>query len=101
MVKLVMFMAQTHHHPNVFRHLPPTQACDTNMCPVDCVFGDWTAWICDAPQQCTRLSPSASGTSTRTRSIATQAMNDGSQCQGPMQEAKPCSTDACQVWQTL
>eukprot|EP01128_Nolandella_sp_AFSM9_P004201 TRINITY_DN1848_c0_g1_i1.p1 TRINITY_DN1848_c0_g1~~TRINITY_DN1848_c0_g1_i1.p1 ORF type:complete len:516 (+),score=77.39 TRINITY_DN1848_c0_g1_i1:195-1742(+) len=67
-----------------------SEDCNTQPCPVDCIWGEWSAFnTCSA--QC------GGGSQSRTRSIATQAANGGSTCAGASTESQPCNTGACPI----
>eukprot|EP01127_Copromyxa_protea_P011653 TRINITY_DN294_c0_g1_i1.p1 TRINITY_DN294_c0_g1~~TRINITY_DN294_c0_g1_i1.p1 ORF type:complete len:1674 (-),score=432.23 TRINITY_DN294_c0_g1_i1:61-4824(-) len=65
-----------------------TQSCNTQACPVNCVWGAWSAW-----STCTATC--GSGTTTSTRVITTQAANGGTACTGSGSQTTTCNTQAC------
>lgn len=67
-----------------------TAACNTTPCPVDCVWGAWSAFgVCSVP--------CGGGTQTRTRAIAIPAAHGGASCSGSDTEFQPCNTFLCAV----
>jgi hypothetical protein len=52
-----------------------TQACNTQACPVDCVYGTWTAY-----GACSTTCGGAGTTMTRTRTVVTNGTNGGIAC---------------------
>jgi hypothetical protein len=69
--------------------LTDTKVCNTDACPVDCVVSEWSNWsACSV--NC------GGGTQQRTRSILTQARNNGISCPELIQ-TKACNTEVCPV----
>ncbi|CAE7251463.1 SSPO [Symbiodinium natans] len=74
--------------------------CNTDPCPVDCVYSDWAEWsVCE---------PYCSGNTTRSRSIVAEAAHGGVACvKEELREQKACANFCmdCQVsdwteWET-
>jgi hypothetical protein len=69
--------------------LSETQACNTQLCAVDCVVSPWSPWgACS--KDC------GGGTQIRTRTIITPAANGGTPCP-ILQEEQSCNTQPCPV----
>jgi hypothetical protein len=66
-------------------HLTETASCDAGPCPVHCTVSEWGSWG-DCSRTC------GTGTHTRTRSIVTDAANEGRVCPILSQE------DQCEVF---
>ena len=66
------------------------QPCNENCCPVDCKWGQWTAWG-SCPVTC------GGGTWTSTRVIGQEAVCGGSNCTGNSTRDQPCNTNCCPV----
>jgi len=64
--------------------------CDNAACPVDCVYGDWTAW-----KQCSTTC--GTGTQHRSREVQSPAENGGLPCQGSTDDAQDCTERPCPV----
>ncbi|XP_059154874.1 sushi, von Willebrand factor type A, EGF and pentraxin domain-containing protein 1-like [Physella acuta] len=64
-----------------------TEICNTGC--EDCKWNEWTQWTCDVT--------CGSGTATRTRSVASVAVNGGLSCQGPKVNTKLCKLAVCPV----
>jgi len=58
--------------------------------PVDCTFAPWSQWL-----ECSATC--STGQRERARTMATEAQNGGSSCQGPLSEMKQCDGGACPV----
>jgi hypothetical protein len=84
--------------PLLLNNAPTAQACETDACPVDCQWGEWAAWTCDAPSNCNGQNPIAAGISTRNRVVTVPAANGGKKCRGSSVETKDCSVDTCLVF---
>merc|ERR1711862_633252 len=65
------------------------QNCNTNICPVDCVVGEWGSW-----STCTKNC--GTGMQTRTKRITTQQAGMGAACGSTSQEQN-CNTNVCPV----
>ncbi|GFS05116.1 SCO-spondin [Elysia marginata] len=65
------------------------QTCNTQPCPIDGYFGDWSAW-----GQCSVSC--GGGTQTRDRSCIAPK-HEGKDCQGPSNETQDCNTQPCPV----
>ena len=64
--------------------------CNLGLCPIDCVPEDWT----DNWSECSK--PCGGGTQTRTRGIASNALNGGS-CNVERTQSRECNTQPCPV----
>ena len=69
--------------------LQENRACNTHLCPRDCVVTPFSAW-----STCT--ASCGNGTQTRSRSITTSPAHGGVACPN-LQEDRACSTQACPV----
>ena len=67
-----------------------TRGCTGPPCPVDCVMGEWGSWS-ECSETC------GSGTQDRTRTIVTQAANDGTACPSNLTQTQTCNTQPCPV----
>eukprot|EP01012_Entosiphon_sulcatum_P049575 TRINITY_DN6820_c0_g1_i6.p1 TRINITY_DN6820_c0_g1~~TRINITY_DN6820_c0_g1_i6.p1 ORF type:complete len:7637 (+),score=112.47 TRINITY_DN6820_c0_g1_i6:5459-28369(+) len=68
-------------------HLSEYQECNAQLCPIDCLVGQWTPWS-DCTLKC------GGGITTRSRPVQVAASNGGLQC--PVTEEKQsCNSDAC------
>ena len=65
------------------------QPCNTNGCPMDCQWGQWTAW-----ESCTKTC--GGGTQTAKREVRKEA-KDGGNCPGSSTRNQPCNTNGCPV----
>ncbi|CAG5122853.1 unnamed protein product, partial [Candidula unifasciata] len=65
------------------------QACNTQPCPVDGVFGEWTTWT-----TCTLTC--GAGTQVRTRSCI-GPYHGGRNCQGSFNETQKCNEQPCPI----
>jgi hypothetical protein len=65
-----------------------SSACNTQACPVHCVWEDWTDFS-ECSVSC------GGGKQSRTRIEAVNAANNGNQCQGEASENQDCNTNAC------
>eukprot|EP01134_Creolimax_fragrantissima_P000840 CFRG0840T1 len=70
--------------------LNETQVCNDQLCPIDCVVGDWTTWG-DCSTSCGN-----SGVKHRSREILTPPANGGSLC-GSLSENIECPDTPCPV----
>jgi len=66
------------------------RACGTEGCPVDCEWGDWSAW-----SGCSRSC--GGGVLKRRRQTTVAAAFGGSPCQGQPEVTEPCNTQGCPV----
>jgi hypothetical protein len=67
----------------------PGSTCEPNLCAVDCVLSDWSAWgACSVP--------CGGGTRIRTRTVLVPAANGGAAC-GVLEESENCNTQPCPV----
>eukprot|EP00933_Yihiella_yeosuensis_P057696 TRINITY_DN5769_c1_g2_i1.p1 TRINITY_DN5769_c1_g2~~TRINITY_DN5769_c1_g2_i1.p1 ORF type:complete len:1326 (+),score=179.83 TRINITY_DN5769_c1_g2_i1:153-4130(+) len=64
--------------------------CNTQECPRNCVWGEWTPW-----SQCSTTC--GGGKSTRFRDVAITAKNGGDACEGRGNESVDCSSTECPV----
>lgn len=69
-----------------------TVACNTQPCPIDCKFSDWSAWSsCNAT--------CGGGAQNRTRSIVRAGRYGGQRCRDmadpALQQTRPCATQPC------
>jgi len=64
------------------------KACDLEICPLDCQWGDWSEW-----GNCSRTCDS--GAQLRNRSIVSPKQGEGGDCDGHFEENRPCSQEAC------
>jgi len=69
--------------------LSQTQACNTQLCPVDCVVNSWSAW-----SSCTATC--GGGQQTRSRTVKVQAANGGNACPS-LDESQECNKHACPI----
>jgi hypothetical protein len=69
--------------------LKDTRACNTDVCPVNCVVGEWSNW-----GTCTKSC--GGGLQERTRSIITQPQGNGTSCP-EVRQTRECNTDVCPV----
>ena len=67
-----------------------TQQCNTQSCPVNCVWNHWSSWS-DCSKSCN------SGHQTRERTIAQQANSWGEPCTGEPTQTQQCNTQSCPV----
>lgn len=66
------------------------QDCNKHPCPVDCIWGNWSAWSsCDAT--------CGGGKQSRTRPERTEAAFGGKQCIGSSKETRDCGLTPCPV----
>jgi hypothetical protein len=68
-------------------NLSHVQECSPHSCPVDCAYSPWALWT-HCSQTC------GTGSSTRSRSITTEASNGGVACQAIIQ-TEECGTKMC------
>lgn len=64
------------------------KACDLELCPLDCQWGDWSEW-----GNCSRTCDS--GLQRRNRSIVFPKQGEGADCDDRFEESQPCSQEAC------
>lgn len=67
---------------NVVEH----EECNAELCPVDCVYNDWSAW-----EDCI---PSCNGTQSRNRTVKVPASNGGAEC-SYVSDSQKCNTHPC------
>ena len=66
------------------------QTCQTNGCPVSCIWGGWEQW-----SSCSRTC--GGGTRQRTRTVQQAAQHGGPPCLGQSSQNENCQTNACPV----
>lgn len=64
--------------------------CEPVLCPVDCMFTDWSAW-----QSCSVSC--GTGSQKRERSVQLEANNGGTPCSGDYFETQQCTEKTCPV----
>lgn len=64
--------------------------CNTAGCPVDCKWGQWTAWT-------TCTATCGNGTTSKTRHQEKKQAYGGANCTGPAHVVTPCHTEPCPV----
>jgi hypothetical protein len=70
--------------------LTETQNCNTQPCPINCVWGAWQPYgTCD--KSC------GTGHQSRSRSVNTAAAHGGLACVGESTESRECNTHACPI----
>jgi len=62
--------------------------CNTQPCPVNCLWGSWTAW-----SSCTKTC--GGGTTSRTRKVLISQSNGGAACSGGRNLVRNCNTSPC------
>jgi hypothetical protein len=82
-------VVQTAFGGNSCPPLHQTEACNTNLCPINCVVSDWGLHG-DCSLSC------GGGTRTRTREVVTPPQHDGLACL-PTIQTEPCQTHPCAI----
>eukprot|EP01127_Copromyxa_protea_P014526 TRINITY_DN4066_c0_g1_i1.p1 TRINITY_DN4066_c0_g1~~TRINITY_DN4066_c0_g1_i1.p1 ORF type:complete len:1449 (-),score=281.84 TRINITY_DN4066_c0_g1_i1:32-4378(-) len=61
--------------------------CNTNHCPVDCVWGEWSDWVCSTT--------CGEGIKKQTRKPSVVADFGGVECAGPISQVSSCKNEEC------
>lgn len=69
--------------------LSQEQACNTHLCPVDCVMGEWGEWS-ECSAEC------GGGFQTRERDIITPSVGAGARCGNTIEE-RNCNMSVCKI----
>jgi len=67
-----------------------TKPCNTQGCPHDCKYGDWSAW-----PNCTKTC--GGGQMVRTRQVTQNGENGGTICQEKLEDSQECNSIKCPV----